>query len=214
MTEPPWDALRALVHEIRDEVVVVKNPDIWGSLERGGDWDLVTIDPDRAAATVTSVLGPPESDVRRSYVWSLNYPWGHLDLLPGVEWRGFTLVPAQDVVAGAWEGPHGSLRFARPAHQVMAACLYPVLAHGGYRDRYLALWRASWVSDADELRRRLAAAFGDLDVGPATSATELAGRQAELRRRLVTTGLRDRPRTVLGGVTRFVAAEAKVRLQG
>jgi hypothetical protein len=207
----PLDALRALVSEIRHDVVVVKNPDIWGSLERGGDWDLVALDPELVAGRIRRALGTPESEIRRSYVWSLNYSWGHLDLLPRVEWRGLVLVSAERAFEGASEAAKDSLMVARPAHQVMAACVYAVLAHGGYKERYEALWAEAWTTDADELRRLLSKAFGTLDVGPTTTSGDLVSRRSELQRGLLATGVRHRPWDALRGLTRFAVAEARTR---
>lgn len=208
--------LRLLIETISKDAVVVKNPDIWASYRRGSDWDLAVRSLPDAYRLVVGVLGSPTSLLRRSYVWAIDYGWMQLDLLPRLEWRGVPLVPASRLFAGRVPPLHGDmpeLPVARPAHQAMAACVYPAMAHGSIKERYASVWEEAWSRDGDELAGLGRHVFG----GPLLEDLtffELPRAQRLLRSRAVATTLRRAPLVTTWSASRFALAEGRVRLQG
>jgi hypothetical protein len=194
---------------------VAKNPDIWASLDRGGDWDVVVADLGRSERLLVDSLGPPKRCVRRSYVSSYFYDWGSIDLLPDIRWRGVILVPGRQVVAEARLGSDGRTPIARPAHQAVAGWIAPVLAWGGYKSRYDEVLAEAVRSDGKELGETLSRIFGDACgsqvVGLATGDAIDAAVIARLRRRaLVQSTLAD-PVGTFRRLARFAHREAVVR---
>ena len=160
MTGVPRGPLTAWLDAMASEgYAVAKAPELWANLARGGDWDLVVLDLDRAEELLRHHVGPPHAVTRRSYVVSCHYSWGHVDLLPGLVWRAALLADAGDVVASAVRGEDGVV-VASSAHQALAACVYPLLAHGAFRDRYRLLLLPDRPQDADDLTAALQRIFG------------------------------------------------------
>ena len=207
MSAVPRTMLTAFLADL-DELgyAVAKAPDIWGNLERGGDWDLVVLDVDRSLRRLAHHAGPPDVVERHSYVTSAHYPWGRIDLLPGLAWRGVQLAGAEDVVAGASEGGSGA-RVASVPHQVLAACVYPMLAHGTYRKRYEPLLASMTDDDRAVLDRVLGAVFG---VRSGALARVLDPAQVRRMRRRATVRALRNP-AGMRRLSRFVALELWTR---
>src|SRR4051794_39547296 len=91
----PREQLRGFLQDLRATgYAVAKAPELWSNLERGGDWDLVVVDVEAAVRLLEGRVGAPESVIRRSYVTTAVYAWGHIDFLPGLVWRGVQLASA------------------------------------------------------------------------------------------------------------------------
>lgn len=177
---PPIPRLREVVKLLRTEVVVVKNPDIWASVLRGGDWDLVARDCVAALSVLQDVLGSPVRVVRRSYVLTAEWPWGHVDLLPDIRWRGILLLRAGEILDSRIETP--DLPVSRPAHEAIASCIFSALSYGLIKPRYRAVWDVARDSDRAELASRLADIFGPASRVEEWSFEELAEQATRLRR--------------------------------
>ncbi|WP_458199676.1 hypothetical protein [Blastococcus deserti] len=156
----PKDALARWLEDMRSlGYAVAKAPDLWANLERGGDWDIVVTDPGLSERLLHEHVGEPVSVTRRSYVTSYVYSWGHLDLLPGIQWRAVELADAGAVVAAARPDGDGHM-VASPVHQALAACVYPRLAHDSFKERYAPLLRPNDTRDVAQLNSALQRIFG------------------------------------------------------
>jgi hypothetical protein len=191
-------------------VVVVKNPDIWASLERSGDWDLIADQTPIAYRTLTAILGEPAWVNHRSYVMNINWAWGHIDLLPDIRWRGIRLLSADAVLEGRIFTD--DLPVARLAHQAVSACVFSVLAYGSIHPRYGSLWDIARREDSDELKAVVDRVFG-VDCGiermPINRLVSTAGK---LRRDAVRHALRKDLTPTIGRSAAFAAREGWLRL--
>lgn len=138
---------------------VAKAPDLWANLERGGDWDLVVSDRSRAESLLRRIVGEPNRVIRHSYVHTFNYAWGKIDLLPGLIWRSVLLAASEEVIESATRNAFGVVVASRP-HQILAACVYPLLAHGSYKDTYRSLLLELTQEETDILDVLLGRTFG------------------------------------------------------
>lgn len=210
----PESALRGFLADLGDGYAVAKAPHIWENLRRGGDWDLVVSDLPRALRMLEARVGRPDAVLRRSYVWCTYFPWGEVDLLPGLSWRGLQLVTADDVLSGAVDSS-GAPRVARPAHEAMAACVYPLLAHGSYKAAYRPVLERARLEDGAEFNGRLSEVFGPSTARWIADSCELAPRdrpvlvRAAWRRALLRPRWRD-----AAGLAAFMAGEGAYRAAG
>jgi hypothetical protein len=210
-TAVPLELLQQVVSRLRAHVVVVKNPDIWASVERSGDWDLIADDTGGAYRALTAILGEPVWVNHRSYVMNINWEWGHIDLLPDIRWRGIRLLSADAVLDG--RVATDDLPVARLAHQAVSACVFSVLAYGHVNPRYGSVWDMARNEDSKELKLVLDRLFGDdcgVDRMP-MGEVEAAGRQ--LRRDAVFRSLQSDPGATFGRSAAFAVREARVRLK-
>jgi hypothetical protein len=192
-------------------VVVVKNPDIWASLDRSGDWDLIADDSRMAYRTLKAILGVPTGVNHRSYVINVNWDWGHIDLLPDVRWRGIRLLSAASVLGGRVDT--ADLPVAQLAHQAISACVFSVLAYGQVNPRYRSVWEAARREDSEELKAAVDRIFGD-DCGlDGVSMSVLESSARKLRREAVLHALRKDLLPVIGRSAVFAAREAPIRLK-
>jgi hypothetical protein len=208
-TAVPLALLEHVVSALRAHVVVVKNPDIWASVERSGDWDLIADDTQHAYRTLTAILGRPAWVNHRSYVMNINWDWGHIDLLPDIRWRGIRLLSAGAVLDG--RVATSDLPVARVAHQAVSACVFSVLAYGHVNPRYGKEWDMARGDDSEELRLIVDRLFGEdcgVDRMP-MGEVEAAGRQ--LRRAAVRRSLQTDPVTTIGRSAVFAVREGRVR---
>lgn len=207
---PPWPLLERVVQAIHSEVAVAKNPDIWASMARGGDWDLVTEHPEQVRAKLVDVLGEPVLTNRRSYVVNTNWEWGHIDLLPDIRWRGVKLLDSTRILADATP-VLGGLRVARAAHEAIASCLFSALAYGWINDRYSRVWIDALENDGAELERVMIDILGRAGVPSDTSFEELQRQASDLRRAAVREALRKDPAGTIGAYAYFTRREMAVR---
>src|SRR5688572_4967425 len=95
----PEGALTQCLRELTDSVVLRNEADLFDNLRRGGDVDLLVGDLRRAERVLIRLLGAPVQLSRRSYAVGYSYDWGHIDLLPTVEWRGACYLQTDKVIA-------------------------------------------------------------------------------------------------------------------
>ena len=162
MTAPPYERLSRFL-ELLDErcdYAVVKNPDLWGNLKRGGDWDLLVSDLSTAQASLVEAVGHPRRVARRSYVVSYFFDWGEIDLLPRLEWRGVRLIATHRFLDRAARDPNG-WRVACPAHQAIMGWIYPLLSSRSFNEKYVPVVRNAVAVDGVELESRLVSLLGE-----------------------------------------------------
>ncbi len=141
------------------EFVVLRNHDVWGNFARKGDLDLLVADAAAAGRKLVEAAGAPLWRCRRSYVEGYFYPWGHIDFLQRLEWRGAIFLDAGKVLREAVrEG-----EFARPrlAHEAMVSWFTSLLFGGFFKARYRDVILQAAATDGEELRSCLAWAFGN-----------------------------------------------------
>lgn len=199
---------------------VMKNSDLWASLQRGGDWDLVVADRCTAEGLLRTHLGAPSRAERRSYVSSLHYSWGHIDFLPGLRWRGVELLSAASIIDAASMEETG-FPVSRLAHQAIAAWIYPLLAYGGLNvQRYGALVHEARSDDGDELRKVLTMLFGNhlsQMLVPNHGIIDVASHvwfAPAMRKELVRRAVLREPRKLAARSLEFLAREMVVRCSG
>jgi thymidylate kinase len=140
--------------------VVLRNHDIFDHLRSGGDVDLLVADDNLAEKRLVAELGMPRMISRRSYVTGLYYDWGHIDLLPRLEWRGAKYLDEAEVLAASAVSPLG-LPLPRLAHEALISWFSSLLWGGFFKERYRDVIRAAVVQDGDELARVLSFALGE-----------------------------------------------------
>src|SRR5918994_4497277 len=96
--------------------VILRNHDVHAHLATGGDIDLLVQDPRHAENQLVVELGAPLFVARRSYVTGLFYDWGHIDLLPSLQWRGGKNLDSNTMLQDRELSAFGLPR-PRPAHE-------------------------------------------------------------------------------------------------
>jgi thymidylate kinase len=213
----PLDELCALLKGV-EGYALLRNPDVVGNLQRGGDVDLLVYDSKAFARLLVKRLGPPLMEMRRSYVHGLFWRWGHVDLLPTVEWHGAAYVPESEVFGKTYRNSQGLLESSTPVQATV--CWFSSLMWGGrFKDRYRELIvQAARDKTAEQFRELLIYAVGKrwgsrLFAWAQRGEPERSVKYVQpLRRSLWWRSLCRSPwRTLIGWVD-FWAAETKLRL--
>jgi thymidylate kinase len=155
----PEAALAKCIRELPDCVVLRNEEELFANIRRGGDLDLLVADPARAERTLLHHLGPPVRISRRSYVTGYFYEWGHVDLLPSVEWRGARYLQA-DVIVGQRRVSAAGRSVPRLAHEAVISWLTSLLWGGFFKKRYAAVIRRAVEFDGEAFRQSLLDAAG------------------------------------------------------
>src|SRR5919106_777966 len=139
--------------------VVLRNHDVLAHVSTGGDIALLAEDPRDAERRPVTELGTPRFVARRSYVTALFYDWGHVDLLPSLEWRGARYLDSAAVLKDRDLSPFG---FPRPrlAHEALVSWFSSLLWGGQFKPRYRDVIVDAARKDGDELAHVLNAAVG------------------------------------------------------
>jgi thymidylate kinase len=212
---PELALLRAL--DALGPYVVLRNHDVYAHLATGGDIDLLVPDPRHAERQLVGELGAPLFVERRSYVTGLFYDWGHIDLLPSLEWRGATYLDRAAVLQDRELSPFGLPR-PRFAHEAVVSWFSSLLWGGFFKRRYRDVIIEAVRNDGDEFARVLHAAagkrWGQLLWLSASQdrpeESELWARQ--LRRAVVRRALARAPLQTIISRLRFYFAEARLHL--
>ena len=197
--------------------VILRNHNVRAHLAAGGDIDLLVPDRRHAERQLVAELGMPLFIARRSYVTGLFYDWGHIDLLPSLQWRGATYLDSNTVLQDRELSPFGLPR-PRPAHEALVSWFSSLLWGGFFKTQYRDVIVEAARNDGDEFARVLYSAAGRRWGGRLLlSATqgrpeesELCARQ--LRRAAVRRALARAPLRTLTGRLRFYLAEARLHL--
>ena len=139
--------------------VVLRNHDVWANFAGKGDLDLLVADADAAGKALVAAAGPPMWVCRRSYVVGYFYPWGHLDFLPRLEWRGAIYLETGKVMDHAVRDA-GEFPRPRLAHEAMASWFTSLLFGGFFKQRYREVILQAAAEDGQELRACLLWAAG------------------------------------------------------
>jgi thymidylate kinase len=212
---PELALLRAL--DALGPYVVLRNHDVYAHLATGGDIDLLVPDPRHAERQLVGELGAPLFVERRSYVTGLFYDWGHIDLLPSLEWRGATYLDRAAVLQDRELSPFGLPR-PRFAHEAVVSWFSSLLWGGFFKPRYRDVIIEAVRDDGDEFARVLHAAAGKrwgqlLWLSASQDRPEESQLWArQLRRAVVRRALARAPLQTIIGRLRFYLAEARLHL--
>jgi thymidylate kinase len=212
---PETALVRAL--ESLGPYVVLRNHDVLAHLATGGDIDLLVPDPRHAEHQLLAELGAPLFVSNRSYVTGLFYDWGHIDLLPSLQWRGATYLDRNTVLQDRELSPFGLPR-PRPAHEALVSWFSSLLWGGFFKTRYRDVIVKAVKDDGDEFARRLHIAVGRrwarrLWLSASQGRPEKSELWAsQLRRAVVRRALARAPLQMITGTLRFYLAEARLHL--
>lgn len=141
------------------EYVVLRNHDDWLNSAPEVDVDLLVEDIDGAEEALFHYLGVPMWTSKRSHVWGYRYPWGKIDLLPHLEWRGAVYLPNQAVFQASERSDDG---LPRPhlVHEALVSWLSSLLWGGFFRECHEAVILEAARQDGAALKRALVHAAG------------------------------------------------------
>jgi hypothetical protein len=155
----PEAALTRCLRELPNYVVLRNEEDLFGNLRRGGDVDLLVADLGLAERTLIRHLGVPVRIIRSSYVSGYSYDWGHVDLLPTIEWRGACYLRTDAVLENRRVSASGR-PVPRIAHEAQISWLTSLLFGGFFKERYAAEIRQAVEIDGRAFRQTLIEAAG------------------------------------------------------
>mgnify|MGYP001454571731 CR=1 FL=1 len=212
----PIEQLCALLKET-DGYALLRNADVAANLARGGDVDLLVDDPHAFSQRLLEELGPPLMRMERSYVQGFFWRWGHVDLLPSLEWHGAVYLPSGEVLGSVFRNSKGFLEVSLP-HQAVV-CWFTSLIWGGFfKERYREIIVRAARECEDRLCRSLEYAVGPfwarrlVEVARAGRPETSVAWVRSLRRVLWWRAFLRSPLTTLKGWVQFWAAELKLRI--
>ena len=156
----PQAALTRCLRELPNCVVLRNEEDLFGNLQRGGDVDLLVADLELAERTLIRHLGVPVRIIRSSYVSGYSYEWGHVDLVPTIEWRGACYLRTEAVLESRRLSASGR-PVPRIAHEALVAWLTNILCGGFFKERYAAEIRKAVETDGPAFRQALIEVAGN-----------------------------------------------------
>ena len=158
LIQVPVAQLDQFLHEL-GEYAVLKNQEVWRHFESGGDLDLLILDLEIAERHLLQHLGMPTRRLVRSYVSNYHYPWGQIDLVAQLEWRGAVFLRKESLFAGHETSAMG-LSAPRPAHEAVICWLTSLLWGGFFKEQYREKILAACRNDEAALKEALVEAAG------------------------------------------------------
>jgi thymidylate kinase len=196
--------------------VILRNHNIDESLNRGGDIDVLVDDIIIARNLLFELFGKPLFSLRRTYVESYFYKWGHIDLTPRIEWRGSIYLSNSALLKGAQRSTFG---FAKPrlADEALI-CWFASLIWGGFfKERYSPVISQAALCDGEYFLRALTYAVGPklgaslLSLARQGKCSQSASMVKSLRRSLWLRGFTRRPLGTLVGLVSHYMREISLR---
>lgn len=118
-----------------DCYALLRNSDVALNLSNGGDADLLVDNFQSFTQSLLKIMGPPSIMIHRAYVDSIFWSWGHVDMLPALEWRGARYLPNQMLWQMIRRNNYGFLEVDL-VHQGVI-CWFSSLIWGGFfKERY------------------------------------------------------------------------------
>lgn len=197
--------------------VVLLRPHHLGDSLDGGDVDFLQQGGDDLGVRVEEAFGQPVVKIERTYVHQRYYEWGQIDVLPALEWNGWTYADAEMVIAGATVAEDG---FKRPTlgHDGLISWLTSLLWGGFYKEKYDGVITRAVREDRECFREGLSWALGEgwadqmLAWAEAGEAGRSAGFVREIRRALKWQNLRRSGGDAFSNVARHWWVELKHHL--
>ena len=137
---------------------ILRNFDVLGNFERGGDCDILALDVGKSYALLIDKLGCPVRVARRSYVMSCYYPWGHVDITNGIYWRGLLLASGDEVERRADKS--GRWPVVVESDKVAVLLLNSLLWGGFAKERYRDEVFAAFYNDDGAVKARFTEMIG------------------------------------------------------
>jgi hypothetical protein len=156
----PETALIEWFRELPSYVILRNEADLFRHIKCGGDIDVLVADIEKAEHTLIRHLGVPVRIIRSSYVRGYSYDWGHIDLLPAVEWRGARFLSTEAVLGGRRRSPSGR-PVPRPAHEALISWFTNLLFGGFFKERYAPAIRHAVEVDGRVLHQTLLEVAGE-----------------------------------------------------
>jgi hypothetical protein len=129
---------------------LLRNSDVFGNFRRGGDCDILIDNLDIGEKSIRKLLGPPIRIARRSYVLSLYYQWGHIDLTNHYYWRGLRLCSGRRILSESDQ--RGDWPVVCEVHEAIILLLSSLLWGGFIKTRYVNI-----ISDVFDRKNELVA---------------------------------------------------------
>jgi len=155
----PKEGLAVFLDSLKNYAVLRNHRDIWSGFSHKGDIDLLVSDLDEASCQLQKAVGTPLWCTQRSYVQSFFYQWGHIDLLPGLQWHGAPFIETERVLRDAIQ-PADGVPYPRAAHEALVSWLTSLLFGGFFKERYKETILQAAVTDGEEFERALVWALG------------------------------------------------------
>jgi thymidylate kinase len=195
-----------------ENAVLLKTSDPIATLLAGGDLDILVSDPAAAEASLFRELGRPLFRARYGYF----YEWGHIDLIPRIEWRGAPVLQPAATLAASRMTPDG-FRVADPFSNALLFWLRPIIWGGFFKPGCEGLVEQAMAESAPAFRLLLIGTFG---VAEGERLFELAGQAkyakaaeglGSLRQALWLRAFLRRPVGTIGGLLHHAAMELRQR---
>ncbi|HSI13957.1 MAG TPA: hypothetical protein VK961_18060 [Chthoniobacter sp.] len=215
MSAPPaWqaDVLRWLRQ--LDNAVLLKTADPIGTLLSGGDLDILVGDPAAAEASLLREVGPPLFRAR----YGRFYEWGHIDLIPRIEWRGAAVLQTEATIAAGRTTADG-LRVADAASNALLFWLRPPIWGRIYKPGCEPLIELVLAENAPAFRQLLAQTFGAtegqrlFELAEQKKYADAAQDVGALRKALWMRAVLRRPLGTIGGLIHHIAMELGLRFR-
>lgn len=215
MSAPPaWqaDVLRWLRQ--LDNAVLLKTTDPIGTLQAGGDLDILVGNPAAAETSLIREVGPPLYRARYGYF----YEWGHIDLIQRIEWRGAAVLQTEATIAAGHTTADG-LRVADAASNALLFWLRPPIWGGTFKAGCESLIERALAEDAPTFRQLLVQTFGSVEgqrlfeLAEQRRYDEAAQDVGALREALWIRAMLRRPLATLAGLIHHVTMELGVRFR-
>jgi len=197
---------------------VLRNPDVVSNLVRGGDVDLLVQNIHSFSKNLLKSAGSPLMYMNRSYVHGFFWAWGHVDLLPTIEWHGAVFVDTKKILEKALLNSFGLSEASLP-YQAVISWFASLLWGGFFKMRYRDVIVQAAREHERELFQILEHAVGSLWARRLLEAAQ-AGRPEDsvnwvgaLRRVLWWRAFRRAPLATVKGWVRFWFREIMLRIE-
>ena len=195
-----------------ENAVLLKTADPIGTLQAGGDLDILVGDRAVAEASLIREVGPPLFRARYGYF----YEWGHIDLIPRIEWRGAAVLQTVATLASSRLTADG-VRVADSASNALLFWLRPPIWGAIFKPGCEPLVERAMAEDPTAFRQLLVRTFGAVEgqrlfdlAEQKKYAAAVQGVRA-LRKALWIRAVLRRPFATIGGLLHHVAMELGVR---
>jgi len=212
----PKGGLREFFRQVPGHVLL-RNHDYEEHLARGGDLDILVESMSEAHQVLLHEFGPPAWMLRRSYVTNHFYRFGHIDLIPRLEWRGAVYLN-RDTILRDGTATRQATRQPRLAHEALVSWFTSLLWGGFFKDRYRDVIVEASRKDAVEFKRVLQVAAGS-KLGSQLFSAAVEGHPetskawaGALRRAVWSRAFWQHPISTLAGFIRFLAREVSLIL--
>ncbi|MEJ6570128.1 MAG: hypothetical protein QNL80_14795, partial [Akkermansiaceae bacterium] len=138
--------------------MLLRPHDVSGDLT-GGDTDFLDSRGGRFGKKIEDVFGIPLAKVERQYVHQRYYGWGQIDVLPCLEWNGFSYADEGRVLREARVAEDG-FRRPRTSDDAVISWLTSLLWGGFFKEKYAEVIETGARDDGEAMKAALEWALG------------------------------------------------------